>query len=100
MKNVFAIAAIALTAAAPSFADVSDVQARFALGNDSAAERFVRSGSVGDSASAQSEIAKYNESAAERNPVVGGTFAARGDSAAAQRFFALGNDSAAERIVR
>lgn len=100
MKNVLAIAAIALTVAAPSFAEVTNAQAHFAAGNSSAAERIVRDGSVGDTAGAQTEIARYNDSAAEQNPVVGGTYATRGDTASAQKFFALGNDSAAERIVK
>ncbi len=100
MKNVIATTALVLSLVAPAFADINDVKARFALDNDSAAERIVRDTNIGNSAFTQLEIAKYNDSAAERNPVVGGTFATRGNSEAAQRFFALGNDSAAERIVK
>ena len=94
MKTIIAI--LALSAAAPAFADVSNTQAYFALGNDSAAERIVGETSTGDLEAALIAGASANESAAEQNIVLGGTDVSRN----VQAQFALGNDSAAERFVK
>lgn len=98
MKTIIA-AAIALTVAAPAFADVSDVQAYFALGNDSAAERVVSNTSVGDVFAAQLAGASANDSAAESKVAVTAGQATKGASDLLS-FFALGNESAAERHVK
>lgn len=95
MKTIIATA-IALTIAAPTFADVSSTQAFFALGNDSAAERVVSGTSAGDLNAALWIGASANESAAEQNIVLGGNNVSRN----LQAQFALGNDSAAERFVK
>lgn len=98
MKTLIATAAVALSLSAPAFAQVTDAQSHFALGNDSAAERIVRSTSQGDVFAAQRAGALANDSAAER--------VVRSEAGIATRninilsFFALGNDSAAERIIR
>ena len=94
MKTIIAI--LALSAAAPAFADVSNPQAFFALGNDSAAERVVGETSTGDLNAALWSGVSANESAAEQNIVLGGTDVSRN----VQAQFALGNDSAAERLVK
>ncbi|TDT75066.1 hypothetical protein BDE40_1792 [Litoreibacter halocynthiae] len=94
MKSIIAI--LALSAAAPAFADVSNPQAFFALGNDSAAERVVGETSTGDLNAALWSGVSANESAAEQNIVLGGTDVSRN----VQAQFALGNDSAAERLVK
>ncbi|SHE50255.1 hypothetical protein SAMN05444273_101612 [Litoreibacter ascidiaceicola] len=94
MKTIIAI--LALSAAAPAFADVSNPQAFFALGNDSAAERVVGETSTGDLNAALWSGVSANESAAEQNIVLGGTDVSRN----VQAQFALGNDSAAERFVK
>ncbi|RLJ60442.1 hypothetical protein BCF46_0643 [Litoreibacter meonggei] len=94
MKTIIAI--LALSAAAPAFADVSDAQAFFALGNDSAAERIVGETSTGDLNAALWSGVSANESAAEQNIVLGGNEVSRN----VQATFALGNDSAAERFVK
>ncbi len=93
MKTIIAILALSVTA--PAFADVSDAQAFFALGNDSAAERVVGQTSTGDLNAALWSGVSANESAAEQNIKIGGNEVSR--NVLAQ--FALGNDSAAERIV-
>jgi hypothetical protein len=95
MKNIVAIIAVALTTAAPVYAE--SAAELFSLSNDSAAERIVRDTSVGDIPGAQIKFAQ-NETPAEMNL----NFDRDGNvtrSAAAQAFFALNNDSAAERIV-
>ena len=94
MKTIIAI--LALSAAAPAFADVSNPQAFFALGNDSAAERVVGETSTGDLNAALWSGVSANESAAEQNIVLGGTDVSRN----VQAQFALGTDSAAERFVK
>ncbi len=94
MKTIIATV-IALTATAPAFADVSNVQAFFAMGNDSAAEQVVGETSTGDLNAALWSGVAANESAAEQNIVIGGNEVSRNVQAA----FALGNDSAAERIL-
>lgn len=94
MKTVLAIA-IALTATAPAFADVS-VKQFFALSNDSAAERIVRETSIGDVDAAQIKFAMQNESAAEENIVLGSDTVTRGEILDVKRFFSQSNDSAAE----
>ena len=98
MKTVIATI-IALSAAAPAFADVSNAQAFFALTNDSAAERIVGNTSKGDVFQAQSIGALANDSAAERNVTITADVATKASSDVL-RFFALTNDSAAERIVK
>jgi hypothetical protein len=95
MKTVIATL-IALSVTAPAFADTSDAQAFFALGNDSAAERVVGETSTGDLNAALWSGISANESAAEQNIVLGGTEVSRN----VQALFALGNDSAAERFVK
>ncbi|WP_298257368.1 hypothetical protein [uncultured Litoreibacter sp.] len=95
MKTVIATL-IALSATAPAFADVSDAQAFFAMGNDSAAERVVGETSKGDANAALWAGVSANESAAEQNITLSGNDVSRNVHA----FFALGNDSAAERIVK
>ena len=97
MKTLIATAAVALSLSAPAFADVTDAQAFFALGNDSAAERIVGNTSQGDIFAAQEVGALSNESAAERH--VHGEAGVATRNANILSFFALGNDSAAERIV-
>ncbi len=94
MKNVIAFA-IALSATAPAFADVS-AQKFFALSNDSAAERIVHETSVGDVTAAQVKFSLQNESAAEQNLDLSADTATRGDILQAKFFFSQSNDSAAE----
>jgi len=94
MKTVIATL-IALSATAPAFADTSNVQAFFALTNDSAAERIVRDTTGGDADAALARFVATKDSAAERNIVIGGMDV----SSDVQAKFALGNDSAAERFV-
>lgn len=98
MKTLIATAAVALSLTAPAFADTSNAQAFFALGNDSAAERVVGATSVGDVLGAQEISALSNDSAAERRVHNEADIATK--NVAAQALFALGNDSAAERIVK
>lgn len=94
MKTIIATV-IALSAAAPAFADVSNTAAFLALSNDSAAERTVSETSTGDVNAALRAGVSANESAAEQNNIViGGADVSRD----VQVFFALGNDSAAERL--
>ena len=94
MKTIIATV-IALTATAPAFADVSNPQAFFALGNDSAAERTLGATSVGDPQLALNIGIAGNDSVAEMNAKLSGGEVSRN----VQAFFALGNDSAAERIL-
>jgi len=94
MKTVIATL-IALSVTAPAFADVSNAEAFFALGNDSAAERTVGETSTGDLNTALWVGVAANESAAEQNIMIGGHDVSRN----VQATFALGNDSAAERFV-
>ncbi|RLJ59011.1 hypothetical protein BCF46_1153 [Litoreibacter meonggei] len=96
MKTIIA-AAIALTVSAPAFADVSNAQAFFALGNDSAAERTVGETSTGNIFQSQLAGAKANDSVAESTVDVSAGQATR-TSTDLLSFFALGNDSAAERV--
>lgn len=98
MKTVIATI-IALTVAAPAFADVSNPQAFFALGNDSAAERIVRDTSRGDTFAAQIAGALANESAAERSVNRTASVATKADTNLLN-FFALTNDSPAESRAR
>lgn len=91
MKTVIATV-IALSAAAPAFADVSNAQAFFALSNDSAAERIVGETSVGDTTAALWAGVNANESAAEKNIVIGGGDVSRDVNV----LLSLGNDSPAE----
>ncbi|SFR55926.1 hypothetical protein [Litoreibacter janthinus] len=93
MKTIITILALSVTA--PAFADVSNPQAFFALGNDSAAERVVSETSVGDLNAALLVGVSANESAAEQHISLRGTDVSRD----VQAKFALGNDSAAERFV-
>ena len=96
MKTLIATAALALTVAAPVYAE--SAAELFALSNDSAAERIIGETSVGDVDGAKLKFAQ-NESPAEMNI----NLVKDGDvtrSAQAQAFFALSNDSAAERIVK
>ncbi|EPX80920.1 hypothetical protein [Litoreibacter arenae] len=94
MKTIVAI--LALSAAAPAFADVTNPQAFFAQGNASAAERVVAETSTGDLNAALRIGASANESAAEQNVAIRGADVSR----SVQAKFALGNDSAAERFVK
>lgn len=94
MKTIIATTALALSLTAPAFAD-KNVQAFFALGNDSAAERVLSDTSIGNTDAAQVKVAMYNDSAAELT-VKEGSNVTRGTSAALVSFFALSNDSAAE----
>jgi hypothetical protein len=94
MKTIIATI-IALSATAPAFADTSNAQALFALGNDSAAERVVGETSRGDQNAALWSGVTANASAAEQNIVIGGNDVSRNVLVK----FALGNDSAAERFV-
>lgn len=95
MKTIIA-AAIALTIAAPAFADVSNARAFFALGNDSAAERVVNETSTGDINAALDKFIATKDSAAERNIVIDQNPQVSRD---VQAFFAMGNSSAAEISV-
>ncbi|SFR37092.1 hypothetical protein [Litoreibacter janthinus] len=94
MKTIIATV-IALTATAPAFAEVSNPQAFFAMGNDSAAELTIGDTSTGNLNQALKVGISANESAAEMNAKIAGTDVSRN----VQAFFALGNDSAAERIL-
>ena len=98
MKTLIATALVSLSLAAPAAADVTNAQAFFALGNDSAAERIVGETSVGNPIAAAEELALNNTSPAE-NTV---TFerARNVDVKSVKAMFALDNDSAAERIVK
>jgi hypothetical protein len=93
MKTIFAITALALTATAPAFADVSVAQ-KFALYNDSAAERVLGDTSTGDIFAAQEIGAASNDSAAERIVSKVAGVATRNSNLLS--FFALNNDSPAE----
>ena len=93
MKTIIATA-IALTAAAPAFAE--SAAELFALSNDSAAERIIGETSVGDPAGAKVFFAMSNDSAAETNATLITDTATRGDIAATENFFAMFEDSAAE----
>ncbi len=95
MKTLIATAAIALSVSAPAFADVTNPQAFFALGNDSAAERTLGGSSIGDTKAVKVELAMYNDSAAEIDPTHENN-ATRADAKSLISFFAMGNDSAAE----
>lgn len=95
MKSILATV-IALSVTAPAFADVSNVQAFFAMGNDSAAERIIRDTSGGDANAALEKFVATKDSAAERNIVIDQNAQVSRDILAK---FALGNDSAAERIL-
>lgn len=94
MKTVIATL-IALSATASAFAEVTNPEAFFALGNDSAAERVISETSTGDLEKALWIGVSANESAAEQNIVIGGNDVSRD----VQAKFALGNSSAAERLV-
>ncbi|MDA8746812.1 hypothetical protein N9M66_01225 [Litoreibacter sp.] len=98
MKTVIASALVALSFAAPAVADTSAAQAFFALGNDSAAERFVGKTSQGDIYAAQLIGAAANDSASERKVFAEADIATRNSSLLS--FFALSNDSAAERLAK
>lgn len=89
-----AIATIfALTVSAPAFAQVDNVEAFFAMGNDSAAERIVGETSIGNNEAALAKFAATKDSAAERNTIViGGNEVSRD----IVDFLSMGNDSAAE----
>lgn len=95
MKAIIATA-IALTATAPAFADVSNPQAFFAMGNDSAAERTLSETSTGNTEKALRVGLAANESAAEQNAMISEGTVSRD----VQARFALYNDSAAERAAR
>ncbi|MEP5758750.1 MAG: hypothetical protein ABJ327_05435 [Litoreibacter sp.] len=106
MKIAIATIAIALTAAAPIYAQTA--QERFALDRDSAAERIIRDTSIGDISGTQSRFASDNNSAAERivrksasNVTRASDFDGRSRerSERARARLALSNDSAAERII-
>ena len=95
MKTLIATV-IALTATAPAFADVSNPQAFFAMGNNSAAELTVGKTSTGNVEQALRIGVSANESAAEMNAMIGDADVSRD----VQAYFALSNDSAAERTAR
>lgn len=97
MKTLIATAAVALSLSAPTFAQVDNAEAFFALSNDSAAERVVGDTSTGNVFEAQLSGALANESAAERKVSSEAAVATSNDNIL--RFFALGNDSAAERHI-
>ncbi|MEP5759834.1 MAG: hypothetical protein ABJ327_11135 [Litoreibacter sp.] len=106
MKIAIATIALALTAAAPIYAQ--SAAQRFALDQDSAAERVIRDTSLGDISVAQSHVAFGNDSAAERivrksasnvTRASGFGIRSRDRSENARARFALDNDSAAERNV-
>ena len=106
MKIVITTIALALTVAAPVYAQ--SAAQRFALDNDSAAERIIGNTSIGNIAGAQSFFAAENDSAAERlvrsnasNVTRASAFdpRSRERSENARARFALDNDSAAERII-
>ena len=95
MKTAIA-AILALSVAAPAFA-ASDVAKKFALYNDSAAERTIGESSVGDTQAALDHIAASKDSSAERQNIV-----IDGDAQVSQsvkKFFALTNDSPAENNI-
>lgn len=106
MKTLITLAALSLTIAAPVAAQTA--AERFALDQDSAAERILRDTSVGDTRTAQSLLAQGNDSAAETivrsrasDVTRAGAFneRSRALSQQARARFALDNDSAAERHV-
>lgn len=106
MKTLITTVALALTAAAPVYAQ--SAAEIFALSNDSAAERFVANTSGGDISAAQRLFAAGKDNAAEtivRKTASTVTRASGFDpegrerSQKARAFFALSNDSAAERIA-
>lgn len=98
MKTIIATTALALSFAAPAFADVGNAQAFFALTNDSPAEQIVGKTSVGNPIGAAQELALTNSSPAENT--VNFDRARNVDVRAVQAMLALDNDSAAERIVK
>ena len=97
MKTIIATAALALSFAAPAAADVSNAEAFFALGNDSAAERILGETSTGNPVAAAEKFALTNTSPAETE--VNFDRARNVDASALARMFSLYNDSAAERMV-
>ncbi len=94
MKTVIASAIVALSFAAPVSADISNAQAFFALGNDSAAERILGDTSTGDPVGTARTLALVNDSPAENT--VNFERARNVDVSAVQAMFALTNDSPAE----
>ncbi len=94
MKTIIASAALALSFAAPAAADVSNAQAFFALGNDSAAERIVGETSTGDVIGSTRQLALTNDSPAEN--FVNFDRARNVDVSKIRAMFALTNDSPAE----
>ena len=98
-KSTFKISVVAsfLMMSVPAFAGSDYVVQKFALSNDSAAERIVGETSVGD-VSFASMIADQSNSPAE---MAFGFVEKQGSvDPSIKAFFALSNDSAAERIVR
>ena len=107
MKTLISTIAIALTVTAVSApASAQSARELFALDQDSAAERIVRRGSIGDVVGTQNRLAADNDSAAEqivrkrasnvtRSSLFSPRARQRSDSARAR--FALDLDSAAER---
>lgn len=96
MKLKFVAIATAMAFTAPAFADShADIQALFAMSNNSAAEILVRETSMGDLTAAQVALALGNMSAAERMTFLEADMSSRLEIMAAQMKL-LDGDSAAE----
>lgn len=78
--------------------DIGSIEQRFALENDSAAERVVPETSEGHIMDVKRKISVYNNSAAERDILLPEEVNAHSEEAAKEKF-AKTNDSAAERNV-
>ena len=96
MKTLIA-SAIALTLAAPAFAQVDNVQAYLAQSNESAAEQTVSETSQGDINEALTVSRASKVSPAEKDIMLGGNDIAAQDETAIQAFFGMFKDSAAEQ---
>lgn len=96
MKTLI-VSAVALTLAAPAFAQVDNAEAYFAQFNESAAERSVSETSQGDLNEALAVSRASKVSPAEKDIMLGGNDIATQDENAIQAFFGMFKDSAAER---
>ncbi len=91
MKTIIATTAIALSLSAPAFAQVDDVRAHFAAGNDSPLESRVVGTSIGDTAAARDHVISGEESPLAQGIAKAPVTATR--NAALIEFFAQPNNS-------
>ena len=93
MKRMITTAAVALTLAAPAFAQTS-AEELFAMSNDSAAERIVEETSMGDVEAAEIKFALSSMSAAERKVFFESDESTRLEVLMAKRRLDAGNSAA------